>query len=665
MKHIELFFLIFTTFLCNCSDKYSEELGLQPMLTPRYINVSPQSLSFFALPTTSQSVRVESFDTPWKIDNAINWITLSSIAEEKSGNVRVTASENENGDKVRVGIFYVKSNIKDWDYESAIYVSQAAATPFIKVSKSELFLQGNTSRNAIEVSTNCNFSISGGSEWLSITQEGNNIILDASANETQQYRNTTIILYTSENRNISTTISVTQAPAYINASTSTLSFDYKANNTTIGISSDANWTATASHNWINIYPQNGDVKASSLTISVSPNNSVNERTGYVALFIGNNERFQISIKQQGIYLKTNISECDFEASACTKAIQVTSNAPWEISNLPSWITVDKINGEGNSDIRITAEENPNSEERTGEFTISPLKLTAQTTVKVRQEGKSLNIATSKLLFSDKQETQSVSITTNGTWEATTSCDWITLSSTSGDGNSVLYITVSENQSEDERNGSVIIKTGNISTSVAITQKSKYFTINNSSLNFTSKGGQLSIEITTNTVWTAQKDINADWISITPQNGSGSKEFIVAISDNPFAIDRSANIYFNALGKTIKIVIKQNKAYIKTNTNGIMFYSKGGVSETVTVASDREFDIRTSGSWFQVNRVNNTFTVTASENDTNNERSGLITILATDLENDFCSITIPVTQLCKGGTFIRQNYNDDEDYDTDI
>lgn len=483
--------------------------------------------------------------------------------------------------------------------------------------------------------------------------------------QTKQYRNTTIILYTSENRNISTTISVTQAPAYINASTSTLSFDYKANNTTIGISSDANWTATASHNWINIYPQNGDVKASSLTISVSPNNSVNERTGYVALFIGNNERFQISIKQQGIYLKTNISECDFEASACTKAIQVTSNAPWEISNLPSWITVDKINGEGNSDIRITAEENPNSEERTGEFTISPLKLTAQTTVKVRQEGKSLNIATSKLLFSDKQETQSVSITTNGTWEATTSCDWITLSSTSGDGNSVLYITVSENQSEDERNGSVIIKTGNISTSVAITQKSKYFTINNSSLNFTSKGGQLSIEITTNTVWTAQKDINADWISITPQNGSGSKEFIVAISDNPFAIDRSANIYFNALGKTIKIVIKQNKAYIKTNTNGIMFYSKGGVSETVTVASDREFDIRTSGSWFQVNRVNNTFTVTASENDTNNERSGLITILATDLENDFCSITIPVTQLCKGGTFIRQNYNDDEDYDTDI
>lgn len=97
----------------------------------------------------------------------------------------------------------------------------------------------------------------------------------------------------------------------------------------------------------------------------------------------------------------------------------------------------------------------------------------------------------------------------------------------------------------------------------------------------------------------------------------------------------------------------------------MFYSKGGVSETVTVASDREFDIRTSDSWLQVNRVNNTFTVTASENDTNNERSGLITILATDLENDFCSTTIPVTQLCKGGTFIRQNYNDDEDYDTDI
>ena len=46
-----------------------------------------------------------------------------------------------------------------------------------------------------------------------------------------------------------------------------------------------------------------------MKISVSPNTSTNERTGYVILAVGGTQRIQIPVRQRGIYVeidKTNI-----------------------------------------------------------------------------------------------------------------------------------------------------------------------------------------------------------------------------------------------------------------------------------------------------------------------------------------------------------------------
>lgn len=95
MKHIGLVFLLVCIVFVGCSDKYSSELGLKPTLTPRYLRVSPTSLSFTANQTSSQSVDIETMETPWKVDNAIDWVSVSASSGQSDSNIDVSVSREQ------------------------------------------------------------------------------------------------------------------------------------------------------------------------------------------------------------------------------------------------------------------------------------------------------------------------------------------------------------------------------------------------------------------------------------------------------------------------------------------------------------------------------------------------------------------------------------------
>ena len=88
---------------------YDEALGLYPTLTPRYMAVTPTALSYSAL-ASSKSLQVTSTETPWEIENEIDWISTSPTSGSSSASVNVGVTENKSGDDARTGIFYLKSN---------------------------------------------------------------------------------------------------------------------------------------------------------------------------------------------------------------------------------------------------------------------------------------------------------------------------------------------------------------------------------------------------------------------------------------------------------------------------------------------------------------------------------------------------------------------------
>lgn len=475
MKHIGLYILLVCMVFAGCSDKYSSDFGLKPTLTPRYLRVSPTSLSFSANQTSSQSVDIETMETPWKVDNAIDWVSFSAASGQSNSNINVSASENKDANAARTGVFYIKADVSDWNYEKGISVSQAAATPYINVSQSNITLKGTACTSTFDVTSNCSYTVTNDADWLTLSQKDNSFVLNATANETSQYRTTTILFSYNGINQASNKIVVTQAPASINASTETLTFENTAGEVKVEITSESKWTASTSYSWINVTPNSGEAGKSSITISVSPNTSVDERTGYVILSIGSEERIQIPIKQRGIYIETDKSQYDFEASSGTQTIQVNSNTSWQVSSVPSWIKVDKTSGTGNSAIKVTVEDNPNTTERNGEIVVSQPGLSAMATVKVHQKGKTFDVAVTTLTFHDKEESQTITIVTDGTWRAYSSAEWIKVSPETATGNSTLTITVKENSTDGERSGSVNILMGDASATVAIVQKGKYFT----------------------------------------------------------------------------------------------------------------------------------------------------------------------------------------------
>lgn len=442
-----------------------------------------------------------------------------------------------------------------------------------------------------------------------------------------------------------------------------MTFENTAGEVKVEITSESKWTASTSYSWINVTPNSGEAGTSSITISVSPNTSVDERTGYVILSIGSEERIQIPIKQRGIYIETDKSQYDFEASSGTQTIQVNSNTSWQVSSVPSWVKVDKTSGTGNSAIKVTVEDNPNTTERDGEFVVSQPGLSAMATVKVHQKGKTFDVAVTTLTFNDKEESQTITIATDGTWRAFSSADWIKVSPETATGNSTLTITVQENSTDGERSGSVNILMGDASATVAIVQKGKYFTIDNSLLDFTSKGGELKVTLTTNAPWSARKDDTVNWLSISPPNGTDNANVKVTASDNASVNKRSANVYFDALGRSVNILVSQKARYLTVDANELLFYSKGGTSNAVTISTDGTYSINCSDNWLTISRNGDSFTVTASENGTKDARIGKITISLTDLKEGSYSVTLTVTQLNYGGTFLRKDFEEDKDYDS--
>ena len=914
-------YMIFSLLLIGCSEQYDESLGLYPTLTPRYMTVTPTLLTY-ASSAGTQSVNVISTQTPWKLENGIEWISLSPTSGTASGTISVGVSENTAGDEVRTGIFYLKADVNDWKYEAPISVTQAGATPYISLSKSELDFTGAENNDKVTVSSNCSWEIIASDSWVTANKSGNSVDITLPSNETNSYRTGTISVVHTGTRNASAKITIRQAPSSITASTESLTFNNTASSVNVTINSEASWTAQSASSWIEVSPTSDRAGISTMKVSVSPNTSISERTGYVILSIGSDQRIQIPVRQRGIYIEVdktsltfaavgqsqevtvssntswvvldspswinvsrtsgngdatisitasnnastssrhaaikvtqegvtvgntiileqngksfdvcaqlltfediassksldiiadenwevqngnswisvssmsgtgnssiNVSVDDnpiessregtiyitmldktisvtirqkakvfsadtdsksltFPASGGSSTLSIISNTHWMLSDFPSWITLSATNGKGDATVNVTATENTSAGQRTSQMYLTIDGKTTKTAISLTQYGKSINVSPtslaftssssiqnvtitsdgkweastsnswitlnpssdtgngtlkvsvtenmsvntrsgsitismggktttigvtqgsksfgfrpSSLAFTDKSGSQSVEIETDGTWSATSNASWISVSPTTASGNSTLLVNVAENTSSSERTGSVSVTMGDKTLNISVSQKGKYLTIANSLLEYTSKGGAIDITVTTNDAWTAYAENGAPWITLSQTSGSGTADIKVMAKDNASVNSRTTYIVVETThGQNVRVMVTQSARYLTVDHSSLLFYSKGGTSEAITVSTDGTYSISCSDSWLSVNQSSNTFTVTATENTTTDARIGYITIALTDLKEGTYSLKLTVTQLNYGGSFLRKDYGDDLNYD---
>ncbi len=652
--------LILCFCLVACKDQYQDNEGYSPSISMHYLRSSE---SKFNASSKGSNLRfsVESVSAPWEFTNTQSWFSLSPRTASSSADVSLSVQENPSADSSRVAIFYLQSTSSDWQYKKTMSISQEAAIPSVSVSRSNVDFGGSSASQTIKITSNCAWGANTPENWISlkVDEDNNELTIAVTPNPKSNYRTGNIIVfYKSGNRNIT----VKQAPSQITTSDATLSVSNVASKVTIELDAEFDWTAQVSDSWVSVNPNKGSAGKKSVEISVLPNETVNERTAYISFLTNGNQKAQIQIIQEGLYLRTEISSLDFRSKSETKTLNIYSNTDWEVTSIPNWLTVSNNKGSGDTELEVTAESNQSLSKRSGTIVIQKIGLELSSIISVVQDEMSLNLDTQKLSFSHKAEETDIDIQADFSWYSTISDSWINTNPTQGTGDATIKVSVEENNSYDERMGTILYTMSEATQSVQVEQDAKFFTIDAKPFNFTSKGGVVTLSFETNETWTAKFNNTPNWVNLSSNKGEGSAELVITVVDNPSVNKRSTQLIIETpLGQALCVPITQAARYLTVDTQSLTFFSKSS-SVDITIDTDGAFEVTTSENWLQVKDNGNIITITVDENESDEDRQATITISLSDLVDGNLSVTIPVIQIGKVGGFTWESYGDDVDWD---
>ena len=215
------------------------------------------------------------------------------------------------------------------------------------------------------------------------------------------------------------------------------------------------WTVSVGQgieSWCSVRKIDGGIE-----INCTENSSTLERSGRV--FISTSEKiYTLTIVQEAINysVKSDSAALNFSDREGTANIYVEtySSVRWTASASEDWISVSPETGKGNATICVTVSENETDETRSGYVTVSTQY--EQTSISVNQTGKHFNVSSPSLAFGYKGGQTQITLQTNRSWTATTDCNWIELSQTSGDKDCNITVSVSANNTVVDRKGHVTI-----------------------------------------------------------------------------------------------------------------------------------------------------------------------------------------------------------------
>ena len=317
------------------------------------------------------------------------------------------------------------------------------------------------------------------------------------------------------------------------------SLDGEATSYNIAVTSSGAWTADEALDWVTLSPANGNGNGT-VTVTLLRNDSGSERNGNI-LIGGNNH----AITQAAFVFITTINPTsrDVDGEATNYDIAISSNGAWTAEESLDWISLNSTSGSGNGTMTVTLSRNESGSARNGSIaiggnnhTITQAAFIATTTIN----------PTSNSLNGDHAN-YDISVTSDGSWIASESLDWVSISPTNGTNNGTVSVTITENLTGSERSGSITIGGNSHTLTQAPTPFSGSFNTQESTANH--NGGNASITLTTNHAWTLESD---SWIIIQSAiSGTGSTTINYEIAPNDLQTPRIGSIRIaNEISHTI-------------------------------------------------------------------------------------------------------------------
>lgn len=160
--------------------------------------------------------------------------------------------------------------------------------------------------------------------------------------------------------------------------------------TELKVTANCSWTITNSASWLTVTPSSGN-NTEQVKVSAGKNSTGEERTATLTIKGGNAPTKTVVVTQakgaEAPRLSVNLNSLDFDWSSEAKTFTINSNVSWIITK-PEWCSISKASGNGNEEITVTANENPDKSLRSGQIVINGEGVSA-VTINISQKGKDL------------------------------------------------------------------------------------------------------------------------------------------------------------------------------------------------------------------------------------------------------------------------------------
>ena len=407
---------------------------------------------------------------------------------------------------------------------------------------------------------------------------------------------------------------------------------------TLSFSTNVAWSATVSADWLTISPSSGEAGKNSVKVEVEENRTGQPRSATIT--ISDKESMQkvsVTVRQEALKASLTVSpeSLEFSANKGEEMLNVTSNTDWVITKDAEWITLDSDKGKGLATIAAGVTENTSLTSRTGSITVSTSDGSVKKTVSVRQSG-------ADVVFSvDKNEHSvaaaggdfTVKVTHNIGYKINSQPEWVKQPDKANSGNVDTYTFTAEANTSTEAREGVIVFCNDNNECVPVTVKqagaNATLSVSPAELTFTANTESKSLDVTSNTAWTAAS--GASWAKLNKTNGSGNAQIAVTAEENTAITQRSATITIKtADGKasaTVKVTQSAANVIFSVDKNEHSVAAAGG-DFTVKVTHNIGYKINSQPEWVkQTGKVpsgnTDTYTFTAEANTSTEAREGVI------------------------------------------
>ena len=420
--------------------------------------------------------------------------------------------------------------------------------------------------------------------------------------------------------------------------TSGISVESAEQSITLSFSTNVAWSATVSADWLTISPSSGEAGKNSVKVEVEENRTGQPRSATIT--ISDKESMQkvsVTVRQEALKASLTVSpeSLEFSANKGEEMLNVTSNTDWVITKDAEWITLDSDKGKGLATIAAGVTENTSLTSRTGSITVSTSDGSVKKTVSVRQSG-------ADVVFSvDKNEHSvaaaggdfTVKVTHNIGYKINSQPEWVKQPDKANSGNVDTYTFTAEANTSTEAREGIIVFCNDNNECVPVTVKqagaNATLSVSPAELTFTANTESKSLDVTSNTAWTAAS--GASWAKLNKTNGSGNAQIAVTAEENTAITQRSATITIKtADGKasaTVKVTQSAANVIFSVDKNEHSVAAAGG-DFTVKVTHNIGYMINSQPEWVkQTGKVpsgnTDTYTFTAEANTSTEAREGVI------------------------------------------